>query len=204
MTAVSIWRATDPLVLASKSAIRKTLLQNAGFQPAIHVADFDEREFEKSNPVAFDLRAQSLADQKALLVSRVIPDAWVIGADQTLHCDDTTWSKPPDHHDAANQLRRLSGRWHELKSAVAIARRGEILFRSAPTARLKMRALTDIQIQTYLALAAPACLSSIGAYQLEGLGQHLFAKIEGRHSVILGLPMEDLLSFFRSHSCLAL
>jgi septum formation protein len=204
MTSISIWSAVDPLMLASKSAIRKTLLENAGLQPLIHVPEFDEREFERTNPVADDLRAQMLADQKASLASRMMPNAWVIGADQTLQCDGDIFSKPTDVNNAKRQLQRLSGRWHELKSAVAIARGGEVLFRTAPIARLKMRVLTEAQIQTYLGFAAPECLYSVGAYQLEGLGQHLFDEVEGRHSVILGLPVEDLLSFFRSHSCLAL
>ena len=204
MSSGSIWSAADPLVLASKSSIRKTLLEQAGFAPIIHVPKFEEREFERSHPVAPNMRAQILADQKALLVSRIMPDAWVIGADQTLQCDNKIFSKPKNRDDAATQLQSLSGRWHELKSAVAVARGGEVLFRTAPIARLKMRVLTEAQIQTYLEFAAPECLYSVGAYQLEGLGQHLFDEVDGRHSVILGLPVEDLLPFFRSHFCLAL
>lgn len=198
------WRAADPLVLASKSAIRKTLLEQARLPPQIIVPDFDERQFERDYVIAPEDRAQTLADQKALAVSRIHPNAWVIGADQTLECDSEIFSKPADRQVAAQQLSRLQGRTHVLKSGVAVARGGKIVFRTAPEARLTMRTLTSQEIETYLDLALPDCLQSVGVYQLEGLGQHLFENIEGRHSVVLGLPVEDLLGFFRSQSCLAL
>lgn len=204
MSATSLWRAADPLVLASKSAIRKILLEQAGLSPEIIVPDFDERQFERDHPLAQHERAQRLADEKALAVSRAHLHAFVIGADQTLECDGEIFSKPADRKNAAEQLSRLQGRTHVLKSGVAVARGGEIVFRTAPEARLTMRALTAEQIETYLDHALPDCLHSVGAYQLEGLGQHLFERVEGRHSVILGLPVEDLLPFFRAQSCLAL
>lgn len=204
MSVRSVWRVADPLILGSKSAIRKTLLEQAGLSPHIIVPDFDERQFERNNPLAQHERAQRLADEKALAVSRTHLNAWVIGADQTIECDGGVFSKPADRKNAAEQLSHLQGRTHVLKSGVAIARGGEIVFRTAPEARLTMRTLTSQEIETYLDLAMPDCLHSVGAYQLEGLGQHLFERVEGRHSVILGLPVEDLLPFFRAQSCLAL
>ncbi len=204
MTVTSLWVATDPLILASKSQIRKTLLEQAGLRPQIHVPNFDERQFERDYVIAPDNRAQTLADQKALAESRLYPKAWVIGADQTLECEGEIFSKPVDRRNAAQQLSRLAGRTHVLKSGVAVARGGEIVFQAAPEARLTMRALSAKEIETYLDLALPDCLQSVGAYQLEGVGQHLFERVEGRHSVILGLAVEDLLPFFRVQSCLAL
>lgn len=204
MSAVSLWRAPDPLLLASQSAIRKTLLDQAGLSPEIIVPDFDERDFERTHPLESHQRAQRLADEKALTVSRQHPKAWVIGADQTLECDGEIFSKPSDRHNAAQHLFRLQGRTHVLKSGVAVARDGALVFQAAPEARLAMRALTANEIEIYLDMAAPDCLRSVGAYQLEGLGQHLFERVEGRHSVILGLPMEDLIAFFRTQFCLAL
>lgn len=203
MTRATLWIAPDPLILASKSAIRKTLLNNAGLYPEIFVPDFDERQFELDHPIVPADRAQRLADEKALIISREYPKAWVIGADQTLECDGEIFSKPKDRADAAQHLARLAGRTHVLKSGTAIARGGEIVFRVAPEARLSMRALTSHAIETYLDLAGPDCLHSVGAYQIEALGQHLFERVEGRHSVILGLPVEDLLGFLRSQPCLA-
>ena len=201
---VSVWIAPDPLILASKSAIRKTLLNHAGLYPDILVPEFDERQFERENLLQQDERAQKLADEKALIVSRLYPEAWVIGADQTLECEGEIFSKPVDRQNAAQQLSRLQGRTHILRSGVTVARGGEIVFRTAPEVRLTMRALTSHAIETYLDFAMPDCLHSVGVYQIEAIGQHLFDKIEGRHSVILGLPLEDLIGFFRSQSCLAL
>ena len=125
MSDKSVWRAPDPLVLASKSAIRKTLLDQAGLSPEILVPDFDERQFERDHPLASHERAQRLADEKALAVSRHHPKAWVIGADQTLECGGEIFSKPVDRQNAAQQLSRLQGRTHILKSGTAVARGGE-------------------------------------------------------------------------------
>jgi septum formation protein len=204
MTYGAVWCASDSLVLASQSTIRKTLLVHAGFLPEIIVPDFDERQFERNHPLPRHSRAQSLADEKALIISRLYPSAWVIGADQTLECDGEVFSKPTDAQNAAQHLSRLQGRTHILKSAVSVARGGQILFQAAPEAKLTMRPLSDQQITIYLTLAMPDCLHSVGVYQLENLGQHLFEKVDGRHSVILGLPVEDLIGFFRSQSCLVL
>jgi septum formation protein len=203
MTSISLWIANDPLILASKSAIRKTLLNDAGLYPDILVPDFDERQFERDHAIKQADRAQRLADEKALIISRQYPKAWVIGADQTLECDGEIFTKPKDRDNAAQQLLRLQGRTHILKSGMSIARGGEIIFHVAPEARLTMRALTAEAVEFYLDLAGPDCLHSVGAYQIEALGQHLFEYVEGRHSVILGLPVQDLLGFLRSQSCLA-
>src|SRR5207253_6035972 len=97
--------------------------------------------------------------------------------------------------DAAGQLKALAGRTHELHSAVAVARRGEILFSDLAIARMTMRPLDDAAISAYLDAAGPAVASSVGAYQLEGLGVHLFERIDGDHFTILGLPLLPLLKF---------
>ena len=87
---------------------------------------------------------------------------------------------------------------HELHSAVAVARDGEILFSDVSIARMTMRQLSDAEIRTYLDAAGEAVTTSVGAYQLEGLGVHLFERIEGDHFTILGLPLLPLLAFLRS------
>lgn len=148
MNGRSLWRACDPLILASKSEIRKTLLIDAGLSPDIIIPDFDERQFERDHGIAPESRAQILADQKALAVSRLYPKAWIIGADQTLECDGEIFSKPADRQNAAQQLSDLSGRTHVLKSGVAVARGGAIVFQTAPEARLTMRTLSANEIET--------------------------------------------------------
>jgi septum formation protein len=100
-------------------------------------------------------------------------------------------------------LRTLSDRSHELHSAVAVARDGKILFESADIARMKMRRLGEAEIEAYLDEAGAVVTSSVGTYQLEGLGVHLFERIEGDHFTILGLPLLPLLAFLRSERLLA-
>ena len=144
-----------------------------------------------------------LAREKAISVSLRHPGQFVVGADQTLALDERLFSKPAGRAQAAEQLRALAGRTHELHSAVAVARDGETLFADAAIARMTMRPLDDAAISAYLDAAGEAVTTSVGAYQLEGLGIHLFERIEGDHFTILGLPLLPLLKFLRSERLLA-
>ncbi len=147
--------------------------------------------------------AALLAREKALWISSRQPGKYVIGADQTLALGDRLFSKPAGRAQAAEQLRALAGRVHELHSAVAVARDGKILFADISVARMAMRPLDEAGIDAYLDAAGEAVTSSVGAYQLEGLGVHLFERIEGDHFTILGLPLLPLLAFLRSERLLA-
>jgi septum formation protein len=111
-------------------------------------------------------------------------------------------SKPAGRAQAADQLHALAGQTHELYSAVAVARDGKILFEKVTVARMTMRRLGEAEIEAYLDAAGAAVTSSVGAYQLEGLGVHLFEHIEGDHFTILGLPLLPLLAFFRGERLL--
>jgi septum formation protein len=121
----------------------------------------------------------------------------VLGADQTLACGDRRFSKPADRAAAAEQLRGLRGRTHELHSAIALVRDGEALFELVDTARLTMRDFSDRFLEDYLDMAGDAALASVGGYQLEGIGIHLFERVEGDYFTILGLPLLPLLAFLR-------
>jgi septum formation protein len=127
----------------------------------------------------------------------------VVGADQTLALGARLFSKPANRAQAAGQLRALAGRTHELHSAVAVVRDNKILFSDVAVARMTMRRLDDNAISAYLDAAGEAVTASVGAYQLEGLGVHLFERIEGDHFTILGLPLLPLLEFLRSQRLLA-
>jgi septum formation protein len=129
---------------------------------------------------------------------------YVVGADQTLALGDALFTKPANRTEAAEQLQALAGRTHELHSGVAVARNGNILFQHVAVARMTMRPLNDTAIGAYLDMAGERVTSSVGAYQLEGLGVHLFDRIEGDHFTILGLPLLPLLAFLRSQHLLAL
>lgn len=200
---MTLWRGKAPLILASQSRARQTLLANAGIQFEAVPADIDERAVQQASGLAApgDI-AGLLAREKAQAVSVRQPGKYVVGADQTLALGDRLFSKPAGRVQAAEQLRDLAGHSHELHSAVAVARDGKILFETAAIARMTMRRLSGTEVRTYLDEAGEAVTSSVGAYQLEGLGVHLFERIDGDHFTILGLPLLPLLAFLRSERLL--
>ena len=201
---MSIWRGQQKLILASQSRARKMLLENAGFDFEALPADIDERAVQQnSGRTAPGEIASLLACEKALFISRQKPGQYVVGADQTLALGQRMFSKPAGRAQAAEQLGLLAGKVHELHSAVAVARDGKILFLDVGVARMTMRPLTENQINAYLDQAGDAVTTSVGAYQLEGAGVHLFERIEGDHFTILGLPLLSLLAFLRSEKLLA-
>jgi septum formation protein len=201
---MSIWRGKDPLILASQSRARKMLLANAGIPYEAIPADIDERAVQRdSGLVAPGEVASLLAREKALFVSSQMPGRFVVGADQTLALGNRLFSKPAGRVQAAEQLRALAGNMHELHSAIAVARGGKILFADVSIARMTMRRLGDSEIEAYLDQAGEAVTTSVGAYQLEGLGVHLFERIDGDHFTILGLPLLQLFAFLRSENLLA-
>jgi septum formation protein len=202
---MTLWRGKNPLILASQSRARQALLTNAGIDFEAVPADIDERAVQQASRLTAPSDvAALLAREKSLFVSARRPDRFVVGADQTLALGSRLFSKPAGRSQAAEQLRALAGHPHELHSAVAVARDGEILFTDVSSARMTMRKLSEAEIDIYLDQAGEAVTSSVGAYQLEGLGVHLFERIEGDHFTILGLPLLPLLAFLRSERLLGM
>jgi septum formation protein len=201
---MTIWRGKSRLILASQSRARQALLANAGIAFDAIAAEIDEREIQRVSGLSAPGEIASLlAREKALSVSSCQPDRIVVGADQTLALGKRLFSKPADRAQAAQQLRSLGGASHELHSAVAVARDGKIMFETVAVARMTMRPLSEAEIDAYLDQAGDAVTTSVGAYQLEGLGIHLFERIEGDHFTILGMPLLPLLAFLRSQQLLA-
>ena len=200
---MTLWRGNRPLVLASQSRARQTLLANAGIDFESEPAEIDERTIQAaSGLVAPSDIASLLAREKARFVSARRPGQYVVGADQTLALGSRIFNKPAGRAQAADQLRALAGHVHELHAAVAVARDETILFEHVAVARMTMRRLSDAEIDTYLNEAGAAVTTSVGAYQLEGLGVHLFDGIEGDHFTILGLPLLPLFAFLRGEHLL--
>lgn len=195
----SLWRG-EPLVLASKSATRKAVLEAAGVPVIIDPADINERAVESEKAALAGARevALLLAREKALETAKRHPNAVVLGADQTLALGERRFSKPPSLQAARDQLAALAGKTHELHAGVAIVRGGKVVFEAVSTARLTMRPLSSAFIDTYLEAAGERVRASVGVYQLEGLGVHLFDRIEGDHFTILGMPLIPLLAYFRA------
>lgn len=201
---MDLWRGKSPLILASQSSARKMLLANAGLEFEAVTADIDERGIQAasklSNPREIGLL---LAREKAKAVSANRPGSYVIGADQTLALGARLFNKPAGRAQAMTQLRDLAGNSHELNSAVAVAHDGRIVFEDVSVARMTMRQMTEAELSAYLDAAGDAVTTSVGAYQLEGLGIHLFERIEGDHFTILGLPLLAVLAALRGHGLLA-
>jgi len=202
---MTVWLGSQPLVLASQSLARQALLLNAGIPFDAIPAAIDERAVQHASGLTTPGEiAVRLAEEKAAAVSARHPGRLVLGADQTLALGERTFNKPADRAQAVAQLRSLAGRRHELHSAAALVRNGQFLFSDVSVARMTMRPLSDEQIDTYLNEVGEAATTSVGAYQLEGLGVHLFSAVHGDLFTILGLPLVPVLEFLRSQRLLGL
>ena len=202
---MNIWRGSQPLILASQSSARQVLLRNAGLSFDAIPAGLDERGIQENSGLQDpSMVAALLARAKASDVSSRYPGRLVLGADQTLALGDRLFSKPIGRDQAAAQLRDLAGQIHELHSAIAIVRDGEVMFADVSIAYMTMRPLGDDAIAAYLDAAGDKVMTSVGCYQIEGLGVHLFDRIDGDHFTILGLPLLSLLTFLRNAGLLAI
>jgi septum formation protein len=194
------------LILASSSEIRARLLANAGIATEIRPARIDEAairaalEAEGASPR--DL-ADTLAGIKARRVSEAAPEAMVLGCDQVLELDGQVFAKPADPAAAHAQIRALSGRTHRLHSAAVVCRDGEPLWRHVGSARLTMRAVSDVYLAEYVERNWPGVRECVGAYKLEEEGVRLFSHIEGDHFTILGLPLIELLTWLADRGDIA-
>jgi len=202
--AMSLWLAPQPLVLGSRSSARRDMLMAAGIPVELKPADIDERAVEaRAGGVGPAQAALLLAQQKALAASVLAPGRVVVGADQTLAFGSRRFTKPKDRHGAFDQLYTLAGQTHELHSGVAVVKDGATMFSHVDTARLSMRALSENFLNAYLDAAGADAFASVGGYQLEKLGIHLFDRIEGDHFTILGMPLMPLLAYLREAGLVA-
>jgi septum formation protein len=195
------------LVLASRSAGRRVLLENAGVPHQVVAALIDE-DAAKAGLRAEGLGARDLADAlaelKALKVSGKHPGDLVLGCDQTLALDDGTMlDKAESLEVIAGQLRNLSGKTHSLYSAMVIAEGGRAVWRHVERVKMTMRPLSDAFIADYVAMEGNVLLGCVGGYRIEGPGVQLFSRIEGSHFAIIGLSLLPLLDYLRTRGVLA-
>ena len=200
---MALWLEKAPLVLASRSEARRKILADAGIPIEIRAAEIDEREVEREAQVQeAGMVARLLARAKAQAVSRDLRGRLVLGADQTLTLEGRRFSKPVGRNSAREQLRALRGKAHQLHSAIALVRDGVLVFEHVEMASLTMRGFSDAFVETYLDTADAAAYASVGGYQIESAGIHLFEKIEGDYFTILGLPLLPLLAYLRQSGAL--
>ena len=195
-----------PVILASKSAARARLLRAAGVSFSQVEALVDEvslREALQAEGVPAEDAAVALAELKAHHVALRAPaDVIVIGVDQLLEAGDAWLEKPGDIAAARAQLEQLRGQRHRLISAAVAFRGGRRVWHHVDVARIWLRRFSDGCLTAYLDAAGPGILGSVGAYQLEGLGAQLMARVEGDYFTILGLPLLPVLQFLRDQGAL--
>lgn len=190
------------LILASASPFRAQLMRNAGLEFVVVRPEIDERAVEASlgdSDISGADLAEILAIAKARNVSESNPYAVVTGCDQTLNLGDEILHKPQSIDEVRRRLLQLSGRTHDLNSAICLVSQGETIWSHVSTCHITFRKLDPGFVGRYVAEAGDAVLSSVGAYQIEGTGIQLIERIEGDFFSIMGLPLLALLEKLREH-----
>ncbi len=197
------------IILASGSRARREMLRSAGVSFTVETADVDEDAIraalrDENGEATVDPAdiAEILAVAKAETVSRLQPDAFVIGGDQVLAFGEDVITKPKDEAAARRQLASFRGKVHALHSAVALAHNGETLWSMVDTAEMYVRDFSDAFLDDYMRRAGRTVLDSVGAYLMEDLGIQLFERIEGDYFTVLGMPLMPLLAELRARRLL--
>ena len=190
------------LILASNSAIRGAMLDQAGLIFSVLPPDFDEGLVKERHAGDDASLARRLAEGKATSITTGVDD-WAIGSDSVVSVDGQRFSKPKDRDQAAAHLRAFSGRTMLLSSAVALAGKGKVEWSHGETARLEVRALSENFIQSYLDVEWPEVGYCVGVFRMEGRGVTLFDRVEGSHFTILGMPLLPLLGALRAKGLMA-
>lgn len=190
--------APPRLILASKSASRRAMLDAAGVAYEAVPADIDERAVEAGLAGAAPGEvAEALSVAKAAAVAALHPQALVLGSDSLVVCAGRRFDKPASRDEAQEHLRFFSGKVMELHSAAALVREGGCLWSHASLARLHVRTLSEEFIHNYLTLEWPSIGHTVGAFRIEGPGVQLFEAIEGDQFTVLGMPLLPLLGALR-------
>ena len=192
------------IILASGSAIRARILDQAGVPFTAKSPDVDEAAIKDASvDVGLGLEeiALALAEAKTMKIARQ-ETGLVIGSDQILEFEGRAYDKPKSMEEARSRLRELQGKSHTLINAVCVARDGDVIWRHVDRPKLKVRRLTDDEIDAYLTAAGDGILSSVGAYQVEALGARLFDEIEGDFFAVLGLSLYPLLNILRGEGAI--
>ncbi len=193
------------IILASASQIRLKLLKNAGINVICKPANIDEDLIKKkslSNNLTSIALAKKLSIMKAEYISKLYPESYIIGCDQTLEYNGEHFDKPNNLDDLRNHLQIFSGQTHFLNAAVSIVKNGKILWHISDHAEMTMWKFNNDFIENYIKIAGNDIYNSVGGYKLEEVGAQLFSAIKGDYFTILGLPLLPLLAFLRENKLL--
>ena len=188
------------IILASKSGVRKKILDNNNIDNEVIVSNVDEDEVKASllsegaTPL---LISKNLAEIKSTKVSSKYPDRLVLGADSVISLGNQLINKPKSRDDALNILKKLNNTKHNLISSVCISKNGTMIWNHTDTSELKMKKLTEKEILDYLEKINTETLLSYGVYQIEAEGFMLFEYIKGDHNSIMGLPIKDIINYIK-------
>ena len=190
------------IILASKSGVRKQILDNFKIDCEVKVSNVDEDEVKSSlwaegaNPL---LISKNLAEIKSVKVSNKNPDRLVLGADSVISLNNELINKPKSRDEALEILKKLNNSIHYLISSVCISKNGSMIWNYTDSSELKMKNLTNEEISNYLSKIKTETLLAYGVYQVEADGLNLFEYIKGDHNSIMGLPIKEILNYIKQY-----
>ena len=191
------------IILASKSGVRKKILEDAGFEIQVEISNVDEDEIKqsmKANNATCVSIAKSLAEHKANRISSKFSNYFVLGADQVLDLEENCISKPKNDKEAKIIIKQLNGKIHKLHSAVCVSKNGSMVWHYHETSSLKMKELSDQEIENYLKSVGTETMKKYGVYQIESEGKNLFETIDGDTNSILGMPIIAVTDYFNQQT----
>ncbi len=192
----------NKIILASKSKVRKAILDKNNIENIVKPSNVDEDVVkksllnEKANP---EIISKNLAELKANKVSQNELEQLVLGADSVIDLDGELISKPENRDDAMNILKKLNGKIHHLISSVCISKNGTMVWNYTDKAKLTMKKFSDDDLNNYLNKISDEALYAYNVYQIEGEGRHLFSKIEGDENTIMGLPVDKIKDYLKNY-----
>ena len=191
------------IILASKSKVRKDILNNNGIVCEVQPSNVDEdviKESLEKQQATPEIVSKNLAELKANKVSQKYPNEFVIGADSVIDLKGKVISKPIDRAEAFDILKKLNGKTHYLISSVCISKGGSMIWNYTDKASLTMKNMTLKELSDYLSNISDDTLFAYNVYQIEGLGRNLFSKIDGNENTIMGIPVEKIKDYLKNYN----
>ena len=192
----------NQIILASKSGVRKKILEDNQIKCTVKPANIDEDSIKESlikNKATPEIISKNLAELKANKISQKITGELVLGADSVIDLSGEIISKPVDRDGALKILRNLNGQTHNLISSVCISQNGSMIWNHTEKASLTMRQMSEEELKIYLAKISDEALYAYNVYQIEGEGRFLFSKIEGDKNTIMGLPIKKIKEYLNNY-----